>query len=84
VTFSETTHAIKCLTCEDRFKCEDPLDPEFVSAAIDEIEEDIERLQDLTDAESRGALAREGLALQERVRETGVFPASTLFAIGRK
>lgn len=84
VTFFETTHGIKCLTCEDRFKCEDPLDPEIVSDAIDEIEEDLERLKDLPDQETRDTLVGEGLAIEERVRETGVFPASTLFVIGRK
>ena len=84
VTFFEATRGIKCLTCEDRFRCEDPFDPEFMSNVIDEIEEDLERLQDLPDAESRDALVGEGLAMEERVRKTGVLPASTLFVIGRK
>ena len=83
-TFFETTRGIKCLTCEDRFRCEDPFDPEIVSTAIDEIEEDLERLKDFPDRETRDALVREGLAMEEMVRKTGVLPASTLFAIGRK
>jgi len=84
VTFFEATRGIKCLTCEDRFKCEDPFEPEFVSTVIDEIEEDLERLKDFPDRETRDALVKEGLAMEERVRKTGVHPASTLFVIGRK
>jgi SAM-dependent methyltransferase len=84
LTFLETTHGVKCLVCEDRFKCANPLDPEFVEHEVEEIEEDLARLEAADDAERASALAVEGRALIDRVRETGVFPASTLFVIGRK
>ena len=82
--FFETTHSIKCLTCEDRFTCEDPLDLEFLSNAVNEIEENLERLKDLPDKKTRAALSEQGLDLEERIRKSGVSPASTLFVIGRK
>jgi SAM-dependent methyltransferase len=84
VTYMETTHGVRCLKCEDRFKCENPLDPESVDHEVEEIEKDLERLEGIDDQEMASALAKEGRALISRVRETGVFPASTLFVIGRK
>jgi ubiquinone/menaquinone biosynthesis C-methylase UbiE len=84
VTYMETTHGVSCLVCEDRFKCENPLHPEFVDHAVKEIEEDLDRLEGVEDQELASSLAEEGRALMGRVRETGVFPASTLFVIGRK
>jgi ubiquinone/menaquinone biosynthesis C-methylase UbiE len=84
VTYMETTHGVKCLACEDRFKCANPLDPELVDHEVEQIEEDLARLEEAEDLEGVSAFAEEGRALIERVRETGVFPASTLFVIGRK
>ncbi len=84
VTYVETTHGVKCLACEDRFKCENPLDPEFVDHEVELIEKDLARLEGAEDVDVVSALTEEGRALIERVRETGVFPASTLFVIGRK
>lgn len=84
VTYMETTHGVKCLTCEDRFKCENPLESDLVDHEVEEIEEDLVRLEGVDDAEQASVLAEEGRALIERVRKTGVFPASTLFVIGRK
>lgn len=80
----ETTHNIKCLTCEDRFKCEDPLDPEFVKSGVKDIEDDLQKLEAFPDREQADILSEEGKALMNRVHETGVYPASTMFVIGRK
>ena len=84
LTSYETTHAVKCLLCEDRFKCEDPLEPEFVENEVEGIERDLTRLEGVEDAGVRVGLAAEGRALIERLRETGATPASTLFVIGRR
>ncbi len=80
----ETSYNIKCLTCEDRFKCEDPLDPEFVKSGVKDIMDDLNRLEAFPDREHADVLEEEGRTLMDRVRETGVFPASTMFVIGRK
>lgn len=84
VRYFETTHYVKCLTCEDRFKCEDPLDPEFVKSGVKDIRDDLERLEAFPDREHADVLAEEGRTLMNRVRETGVSPASTMFVIGRR
>jgi SAM-dependent methyltransferase len=80
----ETTHSIKCLTCEDRFKCSDPMEPEFIKSELEDIEDDLKKLEAFPDREHADMLSDEGRALMERVRETGVSPASTMFVIGRK
>ena len=80
----ETSYNIKCLTCEDRFKCEDPMDPEFVKSGVKDIMDDLNRLEAFPDREHADVLEEEGRTLMDRVRETGVFPASTMFVIGRK
>ena len=80
----ETSHPVKCLFCEDRFKCEDPMDDEFISAALKEIDEDLSRLEAVEDPEAQDRLREEGEVLKDRVRQTGVAPASTVVVIGRK
>ena len=80
----ETTHNIKCLTCEDRFKCEDPLDPEIVKSGVKDIKDDLKRLEAFPDRKQADILSEEGRALMNRVQGTGVSPASTMFVIGRK
>jgi len=84
IEFLETTHSIDCLSCEDWSKCRDPLHPEFVEAAIEGLEEDLAKLDDCCDTDTRETLERKGSEIIERIRETGVTPASTMFAIGRK
>lgn len=80
----ETTRNIKCLTCEDRFKCEDPLDPEIVTTEVKEIMDDLKRLEVFPDRKQADILSEEGGALMDRVKDTGVSPASTMFVMGRK
>jgi SAM-dependent methyltransferase len=82
--FLETSRNVHCLVCEDRFKCEDPKDPEMVRSSIEDIEENLKRLKQSPDVHAREDLAEEGRGLIERVRETGSQPASTLFIIGHK
>jgi SAM-dependent methyltransferase len=84
VRFLETTHGVSCLTCDDRFKCEHPLDQENIDRRVEDIEGDLDRLEDLNDPSTVSALEEEGRALIERVRKTGASNASTLFVIGRK
>ena len=80
----ETTHGVKCLTCEDRFRCEDPLDPEFVRSEKEDIEKNIKRLDASPDREHTDVLQREGGVLMDDLLKTGCTSASTMFVIGRK
>jgi SAM-dependent methyltransferase len=84
VEFFETTRNVHCLVCEDRSKCEDPMDPEMVGSAIEDIEENLKRLEQFSKEQEGEGLAEEGRGLIERVRETGSHPASTMFVIGHK
>jgi len=84
VRYFETTHGVKCLTCDDRFRCEDPLDQEFVSAEIKDIEKNLARMEASPDRELADELEEEGRALIEQVPITGDTSASTGFIIGRK
>jgi len=84
LTFLETTRGMECLTCEDRFKCEDPLDPANIENRVEDIEGDLDRLEGVEDLSRASVLAEEGRTLIERVRETGASNSSTLFVIGRK
>lgn len=79
----ETTRPIRCLDCESRFQCEDPMDPEFVSEALDGLDKDIERIEALS-SDVRPGLREEAEALKVRVERTGISPASSLLVLGRK
>jgi ubiquinone/menaquinone biosynthesis C-methylase UbiE len=83
VTF-ETARPVKCLFCEDRFECEDPLAPDIVRHEIEDIERDLERLVDCPDVEAAQALSEEAPALIDMLRRTGDHTASSLFFIGTK
>jgi ubiquinone/menaquinone biosynthesis C-methylase UbiE len=80
----ETSRLVKCLSCDDRWQCEDPLDEDVVASILQEIDDDIERLADCPDRDLAASLIGEGDALKVRLEETGDLPASALFIIGRK
>jgi len=80
----ESTHYVKCLSCEDKFKCEDPKNEEIISQSIKEIDDALDRLRKHSDLKVRNRLMEEGEKLRERVKEFGSAPASNLFIIGKK
>ena len=84
VTVVETARYVDCLTCEDRARCEDPLDPGTVKDRLEDIEDDLERLESIPDRELASALAEEGRAFIDRIGTVGTRPASIMFAVGRK
>jgi ubiquinone/menaquinone biosynthesis C-methylase UbiE len=79
----ETSRPIRCLECESREQCEDPLDPESVSDALDELVDDLERI-DALPPDVQKDLRYEAEALKRTVERTGVSPASSLLIMGRK
>ncbi len=84
ITVFESTHSVKCLFCESRFKCENSKDEQMVSQALREIDKNLEKLKGHPDSETRNRLKQQGRKLKERMKKTGVSEASHLFIIGRK
>jgi len=80
----ESTHYVKCLSCKDKFKCEDPKNEEIINQSIKEIDDVFDRLRKHSDLKVRNRLMEEGEKLRERVKEFGSAPASNLFIIGKK
>jgi len=70
----------KCLFCDDRVRCEDPRDDAIVSFAIEEIDENLQRLSE----QDRTRFQEEAERIKERIRERGSALASILFIIGNK
>jgi len=84
VEILESTRPVKCLSCEKRYKCEDPKDEENIQDQIKEIDDNLKRLQDITDPETRRNLQKKGEELKERNKEFGNATPSTLLAVGKK
>ena len=84
VEILESTRPVKCLSCEKRYKCEDPKDEENIQGQIKEIDDNLKKLQDVADPETRKDLQKRGEDLKERNKEFGNATPSTLLAIGKK
>ena len=81
----ESTHYVKCLFCEDKFKCEDPKNQDIINFAIKEMDRDIKRLELETVKDNPDAirLKEEGERIKKRIHEIGVSSASNLYFIGK-
>jgi len=84
VEILESTHPVQCLSCEKRYKCENPKNEETIKDSIKEIDDNLKRLQDIADPEARISLQKKGEELKERNKEFGNASPSTLLAVGKK
>jgi len=84
VEILESTHSVKCLSCEKRHKCDNPRNEEIIKDQIKEIDDNLKRLQDIAEPETRTRLQKKGEELKERNRKYGNASPSTLLAIGKK
>jgi ubiquinone/menaquinone biosynthesis C-methylase UbiE len=84
VEILESTHPVKCLSCEKRHKCGDPKNEENIKDQIKEIDDNLKRLQDIANPKVRIRLQEKGEELKKRNREFGNANPSTLIVIGRK
>ena len=74
-------HPIDCIECNNRPNCIDPKSKNIITEAIDEINQNLDRMKDHQDFEE---LKKESITLKERVKKHGNFPAAHLFFIGKK
>jgi ubiquinone/menaquinone biosynthesis C-methylase UbiE len=84
VEILESTHPIECLSCEKRHKCDNPRNEETIKDSIKEIDDNLKRLLDIADPETRISLQKKGEELKERNKELGNAHPSTLLTIGKK
>jgi len=84
VEILESTHPVKCLSCEKRHKCDNPKNEETIKDSIKEIDDNLKRLLDIADPETRISLQKKGEELKERNREYGNASPSLILAIGKK
>jgi len=80
----ESACYVKCLFCKQRFECGDPKNETIINRSIEEIEDNMRRLEEDPDLKMHIGLREEGEKLKERIRKFGSAPASHLFYIGRK
>lgn len=80
----DTSHPVKCLFCERMFDCADPLNEWVVSFALQEVDENLARLEGHQDVETVSRLMREGERLKARFRKSGSASTSQIFLIGVK
>ncbi|MHA1977479.1 MAG: class I SAM-dependent methyltransferase [Candidatus Hodarchaeales archaeon] len=88
--FIESTHSINCISCDDKFKCDDPKNSSVIDVALKDIDEYLEKLQKGIEkgiignsSEARELLAQ-GEVIKKRIRRHGSASASHLFITGRK
>lgn len=77
----ESSRYVKCLFCDRREVCDDPMEESIVSFAINEIEENLERIRG---HQEYGVFRMEAERIMSRIRRTGSSSASILFVIGKK
>ena len=86
----ESTHYVKCLTCDDKFECDNPKNNSIINFAIKEVDEDLHRLQKgldqgiLVNNSYVKRLLLEGEKIKKRIKKYGSASASHLFFRGRK
>ncbi|MHA2248911.1 MAG: class I SAM-dependent methyltransferase [Candidatus Kariarchaeaceae archaeon] len=74
-------HPINCIECSGRSTCMNPKAENIITETIEEIDKNLDRIKDRTDFEE---LRKESIALKDRVRKHGNFPAAHMFFIGKK
>jgi len=79
----ESTHAIRCLICNNKFDCKGK-GAVTIDQFAKEIDDNLHRLDDQVDSHVRERLKKEGEKLKARMRKYGIANASNLFFIGRK
>jgi ubiquinone/menaquinone biosynthesis C-methylase UbiE len=84
VEIFESTHPVECLFCESKFRCEDPKSEKIINGSIKEIDEDIKRLKQIAEPETRRKLQKKGDELKERNRKFGNAHPSVLLVIAKK
>ena len=77
----ESSRYVKCLFCDRREVCDDPLEESIVSFAIKGIEKNLERIRG---HQEYGVFRVEAEKIMSRIRRTGSSLASILFIIGKK
>jgi SAM-dependent methyltransferase len=77
----ESSRYVNCLFCDEWKKCEDPKNEDIVDYAINEIDENLERLGKHQDYIN---FKVEAERIKSRIRRKGAAPASILFFIGKK
>ncbi|MFX0061501.1 MAG: class I SAM-dependent methyltransferase [Candidatus Hermodarchaeota archaeon] len=86
----DSTHYVKCLLCENKFKCEDPKNEDNINFGIKEVDDALDRLKEHPDWEKLKeepkyrTLKQESEKIKQRIKEVGIAPASILFIIGKK
>jgi ubiquinone/menaquinone biosynthesis C-methylase UbiE len=76
-----SSRKVECLTCSDRFECEDPKSTSTIESFIKGIDKTLEQL---APRERSPELNAEAERLKRLAQETGVATASLVYAIGRK
>jgi SAM-dependent methyltransferase len=77
----ESSRYVNCLFCDEWEKCENPKNEDIVDYAINEIDENLERLGKHQDYNK---FQVEAERIKSRIRRKGAAPASILFFIGKK
>ena len=77
----ESSRYVNCLFCDEWEKCEDPKNEDMVDYAINEIDENLERLGKHQDYQK---FQVEAERIKSRIRKNGAATASILFFIGKK
>ncbi len=79
----ESTHPVECLNCERRFTC-DPKSEAEIQRSLQEIEDNLKRLEKVANPKLRVKLQKMSETLKTRTRKFGNAHPSIVLAIGRK
>ncbi len=77
----ESTRYVKCLTCEEKYNCEDPKNSELINFALEDIDKTLEPIKEHKDYSEYRQRAE---TIKQRIKNQGSANASILFCIGKK
>ena len=78
--FDSTTYP-KCLFCEDKDLCDNPMDETLIKSEIKDLRSSLEKISDYSEYEH---LEKEAKKLEQDLRKTGIANASILFILAKK
>jgi hypothetical protein len=81
IEFFDTTRYPMCIFCDEKEKCDNPMEESFITTGINDLKSSLEKIKNQPDYEKYKRKADE---LEERVKETGYSDASILFILAKK
>ncbi|MFW9852713.1 MAG: class I SAM-dependent methyltransferase [Candidatus Thorarchaeota archaeon] len=77
----DTTRYPTCFFCEEKEKCDNPMEESFITTGINDLKSSLEKIENQSEYKK---YKKEADELEEKIKETGYSDASILFILAKK